>query len=97
MIGKTISHHEILKKLGEGGMGVVYKTRDTHLYRLVALKVLQWADVAGTAILFDRPDYQESRHQARVPGLYNPSTISTRRRTSCHPGWNRAADREVAP
>jgi serine/threonine protein kinase len=48
VIGRKIAHYEILDTLGQGGMGAVYKARDTQLDRLVAIKVLTPDKVANS-------------------------------------------------
>ncbi|HET6463398.1 MAG TPA: protein kinase, partial [Candidatus Krumholzibacteria bacterium] len=53
MIGRTLGHYEITALIGRGGMGEVYRARDTRLKRDVALKILP-ADMAGDPVRLER-------------------------------------------
>ena len=63
MIGKTVSHYRIIDKLGQGGMGEVYRAEDTNLSRQVAIKVLPGPFLADPERLarFDRDELQRRR------------------------------------
>ncbi len=75
MVGRTISHYRVIDKLGEGGMGVIWKARDTDLNRFVALKVLPAGEPAD-------PDHkrrllQRLVHEAQAVSALNHPNIVT--------------------
>jgi len=71
MIGQKISHYKILEKLGEGGMGVVYRAEDTKLKRIVALKFL------SPNILKNQEEKTRFLNEAQAAAAINHANVTT--------------------
>jgi serine/threonine protein kinase len=80
MIGRTLGPYEVLAKLGEGGMGEVYRARDTRLGRSVAIKLLP-SDLAADPDLRERFD-----REARIISSLNHPHICALYDVGCHDG-----------
>lgn len=71
LVGTTVSHYEILEPIGQGGMGVVYKARDTRLLRQVAIKCL------APDLVVKEKNRQRFIHEARTASALNHPNICT--------------------
>ena len=80
MIPEVIAHYEVLEKIGEGGMGVVYKARDTHLERFVAIKILPPERIA------DPERKRRFVQEARAASALNHPNIITVHDIACDAG-----------